>query len=120
MAEAAETRLVKVDFLQERALRGMPDICAHRLPAEAEGADSEGMPADAFGGARLPVRKRVRLTLRGTSADVMRLLEEIEARTTKVHVGELTMEIVSADSAELNACFVLTLFTLDPPDEEGS
>jgi hypothetical protein len=120
MAETAGTRLVKVDFLDEKELRGLPLVCSHEAPVGDDEQASAAGDHDAAGSARNPARKRVRLTLRGEFADIKRILEMVAARTTKAHVGELCMDVVSVEGAELNASFVITLFSMNIPDEEES
>jgi hypothetical protein len=120
LSESAGTRLVKVDFLEEKELYPVPLVCNHRVPDVLSSGGSDAEQQEVHAVARNPVKKRVRLTLRGRCDNIMRLLEMIKLRTTKVHVGELVMEVVSEESADLNAGFVLTLFTLNTTDEEES
>jgi hypothetical protein len=92
--------------------------CAAAGPAGKNGAKDGAVQKNGGGAPRLAVRKRVLLSLRGDYAGIIRLLEMIRARVDRVRVGELTMELVSPEGAELNAGFVLTLYTLDRGDEE--
>jgi hypothetical protein len=49
---------------------------------------------------------------------VIDLLKALEAYGERIHVGYLIMELVSEESAEVNASFMLTLFSMDRQTEE--
>jgi len=118
LAGSANCQLVEIDFVsREESLARTKQEHAAQSPTNAQEKE-HAANIEAAQKTRRLTKISARLSLLGTYAEIIKLLEEIEVHPQIVHVSGLTLALVSQDASELNASFVLTIFVLEGEKEE--
>jgi|GEM_PF-5146234 len=105
LAASADCRVIQAAFVSEEKMPPLIDPMAE----EAESAVEETVVPPETGFSSLSVR----MNLVGRFGGLVELLRKIESHGRKVHVGQMNIEVVTHQRAELSVDFVLTVFTND-------
>ena len=117
-ARSAGCRLVAIDLLPRQEpirLPGRPGPAP--LPTTTQLKDAAA-DTETTQGTRSPVKLCARLSLVGMYADIVGFLAMVEKSSQLARVEQLTLVLVSKDSSELNASFVLNLLALPGKDNK--
>lgn len=118
LAASVDCRVIQAAFVSEKKLSsgsGEMSPESDEIPVMNDGAEEETIVPPETGLSNLSVR----MNLVGRFGGLVELLRKIESHGRKVHVGQMNIEVVAHQRAELNVNFVLTVFTSDEMEGGG-